>query len=450
MIMPDIFEKLQRQMVAVSDEVAVVTPSGSITFKELLDGVKYWRENLETAGIRSGEVVMLKGGFSSASISALIALLHNKAIVILLAPTSYEKQNEFAEVGQAQWVIEADIGDIERCGLKAQHPLYDKLREENEPGLVLFSSGSTGVSKGTVHSAARLLLKFTSPGKKLRTLAFLLFDHIAGIDTLFYSLFNQSTLVLPSDRAPAAVCKLIADHRVEVLPTAPSFLNLLLLSGAAADHDLTSLKIITYGSEMMPTATLERCAKIFPDVKLIQKYGTSEIGALPSRSKSNRSTWVKIGGDGFNWRVVDNKLEIRAKTAMLGYLNAPSPFTEDGYFKTGDEVEVDGDYIRFLGRDSDIINVGGQKVYPAEVENLIRTIPEIEDVSVYGETHAILGSAVVAKMRPTNPNASVKDLRIAIRNVLMGKIEPYKIPQKFLLTQSLLTSERGKQIRRSS
>ena len=448
--MIDMIERLQRQMSAVRDEIAVVTPRDSITFKEILDGINYWSDTLEVAGIRSGEVVMLKGGFSSVSISLLIALLRRKSIVILLAPTSYEKQDEFTEVGQAQWVIEADVGYIERCGLEAEHPLYERLREDNDPGLVLFSSGSTGVSKGTVHSASRLLLKFTSTGKKLRTLAFLLFDHIAGVDTLFYSLFNQSILVLPDVRTPAAVCKLIADHRVEVLPTAPSFLNLLLLSGAAANHDLSSLRIITYGSEMMPTATLERCAEIFPDVKLIQKYGTSEIGALPSRSKSNQSTWVKIGGDGFNWRVVDNKLEIRAKTAMLGYLNAPSPFTEDGYFKTGDEVEIDGDYIRFLGRDSDIINVGGQKVYPAEVENLIRAMPEIEDVSVYGETHAILGSAVVAKLRPTNPNASVKDLRVAIRNALMGTIEPYKIPQKVLVTQRILTSERGKQIRRSS
>jgi len=442
-------ERLIQQMETVRDDIAVVASDIPITYGELLETTGNWTEQLDANGVMPGQVVLLKGTFSRASISALIALLQRRAIVILLAPTSYEKEAEFTEVGLAQWRIQANTGEITPREAIADHPLYNELREANEPGLMLFSSGSTGVSKGTVHSAARLLRKFATPGKNLRTLAFLLFDHIAGIDTLFYSLFNQSTLVLAEDRSPDAICEQIAKHRVEVLPTAPSFLNVLLLSDAHRAHDLSSLKIITYGSEMMPVSTLKRCAEAFPQARLIQKYGTSEIGALPSRSKSSASTWVKLGGDGFNWRVVDGKLEIQAKTAMLGYLNAPSPFTPDGYFITGDAVEVDGDFIRFLGRDSDIINVGGQKVYPAEVENLIRNLPEVEDVAVYGEPHTILGAAVVAKLKPIHPNTSLKVLRMAVRSALSGQIEPYKIPQKYVLTEDNLTTERGKQIRRS-
>ena len=442
-------ERLVQKMESVRSDIAVVAAGNPVTYGDLLDSIAHWSGRLDTHGITEGQVVLLKGTFSRASISALIALFQKQAIVILLAPTSYEKEAEFMEVGLAQWQIQANIGEITPREVKADHPLYEKLRGAGEPGLVLFSSGSTGVSKGTVHSAARLLSKFSAPGKTLRTLAFLLFDHIAGIDTLFYSLFNQSTLVLPEDRSPDAVCALIAKHEIEVLPTAPSFLNLLLLSGAHKTHDLSSLKIITYGSEMMPASTLSRCAVVFPHVRLIQKYGTSEIGAPPSKSKSNTSTWVKLGGDGFDWRVAEGKLELKTKTAMLGYLNAPSPFTADGYFKTGDAVEVDGAFIRFLGRDSDIINVGGQKVFPAEVENLIRKLPEVEDVAVYGEPHAILGAAVVAKLKPVDPASSLKALRIAVRRALSGQIEPYKIPQKYLLTQDNLTTARGKQIRRS-
>lgn len=442
-------DRLIQQMQDVCGDIAVVASDTPVTYGELLGSIVDWTERLEAHGISPGEVVLLKGTFSRASISALIALFQKQAIVILLAPTSYEKEAEFADVGLAQWKIQANTGEITQRDATADHPLYEKIRLAREPGLVLFSSGSTGVSKGTVHNAANLLRKFSAPGKNLRTLAFLLFDHIAGVDTLFYSLFNQSTLVLPEDRSPDAVCVLIAKHRIEVLPTAPSFLNVLLLSGAHKVHDLSSLKIITYGSEMMSASTLERCAEAFPQARLIQKYGTSEIGALPSRSKSNASTWVKLGGDGFDWRIVDGKLEIQAKTAMLGYLNAPSPFTQDGYFITGDAVEVDGEFVRFLGRDSDIINVGGQKVYPAEVENLIRNLPEVEDVAVYGEAHAILGAAVVAKIKPVDSDTSLKALRIAIRGALSGQIEPYKIPQKYVLSLDTLTTARGKQIRRS-
>ena len=341
-------EHLTNQMSAVRNELALATPQVSATYGDLLEKVEVWQQALNNTGVASGDVAMLKGTFSTASISALIALLRHEAIIVLLAPTSYEKQAEFADIGQVQWIIDAETGRIVPRTATSDHPLYERLRQNGEPGLVLFSSGSSGTSKGTVHSATRLMRKFATPGKTLRTLAFLLFDHIAGVDTLFYSLFNQSLLVVPADRSPAAVCALIAPHRVYVLPTAPTILIKLLLSGATNHHDLSSLKIITYGSEMMPVTTLQRCAEIFPHVRLIQKYGTSEIGALPSRSKSNRSTWVKIGGDGYDYRVIDNKLEINAKAGMLGYLNATRPFTEDGYFRTGDEVEVDGDFIRLL------------------------------------------------------------------------------------------------------
>ena len=63
---------------------------------------------------------------------------------------------------------------------------------------------------------------------------------------------------------------------------------------------------------------------------------------------------------------------------MLGYLNAPNAFNEEGYFPTGHIVEVEGDYIKIIGRESDIINVGGEKVFPVEVENVISEIPEVD------------------------------------------------------------------------
>lgn len=446
---PDMLDRLLQRMSEAGDAVALVTGDQTVTFSALLQEAGEWVGRLDAQGVVEGDVVMLKGGFSLPSVSALIALLCRNAVVILLAPGSWEKEAEFAELGEAQWIVHAQTQEVASCGRLADHPLYEKLRERGEAGLVLFSSGSTGVSKATVHSVPRLLRKFAAPGKRLRTLAFLLFDHIAGMDTLFYSLFNGSTLVLPGDRSPDAVCALIAAHGVEVLPTAPSFLNLLLLSGAHARHDLSSLKIITYGSEMMPAATLERCADAFPQARLIQKYGTSEIGALPSRSEPGGGTWVRIGGPGYHWRVVDGLLEVKADTAMLGYLNAPSPFTPDGYFRTGDAVEVDGERLRFLGRDSDIISVGGQKVFPAEVENLIRAMPDVEDVAVYGEPHAILGAAVVARIRPAVPGLTIKDVRLRVRQALAGTVEPYKIPQKYVLTDAALTTARGKQIRRA-
>jgi acyl-CoA synthetase (AMP-forming)/AMP-acid ligase II len=118
----------------------------------------------------------------------------------------------------------------------------------------------------------------------------------------------------------------------------------------------------------MPDSTLWRLHAAFPRARLQQTYGLTELGVFQTRSLASDSAWVKVGGDGVETKVVDGELWIRCRYAMLGYLNAPSPFDEDGWFPTHDRVLVDGEYLRILGRDSDLINVGGEKVYPAEVE----------------------------------------------------------------------------------
>ena len=178
---------------------------------------------------------------------------------------------------------------------------------------------------------------------------------------MLYTLSNAGCLVTVQDRSPDAVLTAIEKYRVELLPTSPTFINLILLSEAYKNYDLTSLKTVTYGTEPMPESTLLKFHELFPQIDLLQTYGLSEVGILRSRSKSSDSLWLKVGGEGYETRIVDGIFQIKAASAMLGYLNAPSPFTEDGWFNTGDAVEVDGDYIKFLGRKSEMINVGGEK-----------------------------------------------------------------------------------------
>ncbi len=433
---------------AAGEKTAFVEPDGRPeSYAVLLARTGEARAALDAAGVHPGAVVQLKGDFSVSATAMLLALWERRAAVIPVAPVSYEKAEEFAQVGRAQWVIDAASGIITAGPGASDHALYDDLRSRGLPGLVIFSSGTTGASKGAVHDVKRLLSKFRGPGKDFRTLAFLLFDHIAGVDTLLYCLSNASTIVCPAQRSPEAICRLIAAERVEVLPTAPSFLNLLLLSGVHENHDLSSLKIITYGAEMMPQALLERVAAAFPNARIVQKYGTSEIGALRSRSEGNDSRWLRIGDEHTDWRVANGLLEIKTSTAMLGYLNAPSPFTKDGWYKTGDRVEVSDGMIRFLGRDSDVINVGGRKVFPAEVEAEIARLPGVAEVAVSGVAHPIIGEMVMARVRMVGRGTSPAAVRVAIRQGLVGILEPYKIPQRIEVTSEALVTERFKQRR---
>ena len=220
----------------------------------------------------------------------------------------------------------------------------------------------------------------------------------------------------------------------------------MLMSEAYKEYSLDSLKVITYGTESMPQNTLTMLNKILPEVKLQQTYGLSEVGILRSKSKNSKSLWVKIGGEGFKTRVVNNLLEIKAKSAMMGYLNAPSPFTPDGWFKTGDEVEVDGHYFKFKGRKSDIINVGGEKVYPQEIENVILKVDGILDVTVFGSKNPIIGNIVCARVVLKN-SKDEQVMKKQIKSFCRQELEPFKVPVKISFSNSNQFSSRFKKNR---
>ncbi|NJO12555.1 MAG: long-chain fatty acid--CoA ligase [Gammaproteobacteria bacterium] len=336
---------------------------------------------------------------------------------------------------------------IEATGVQARHELLQRLKTLGHPGLILFSSGSTGRSKAALHDIVPMLEKFTVPRHTMRTITFLLFDHIGGFNTLLYNLSNTGCVVTVQDRRPETICRAVQEHRVELLPTSPTFLNLLLVSEAYRQYNLSSLKMVTYGTEVMPESTLKRFHAAFPEVKLLQTYGLSEVGILRSKSRSSDSLWVKVGGEGFETRVVDGMLEIKARSAMLGYLNHASPFTADGWFKTGDAVEVDGEYLRILGRKSELINVGGEKVYPAEVESVLQLMEGVEDVAVTGQPHPMTGQIVYARVKLSQPEA-LADFRARMRRFCQDKLARYAVPQKVELVEDSLHGERFKKMRR--
>ena len=222
---------------------------------------------------------------------------------------------------------------------------------------------------------------------------------------------------------------------------------MLLISRAYENHDLTNLKIISYGAEPMPATTLNGLQRVFPDTELRQTYGMIELGVLRAKSESNDSLWVRVGGEGYDLRVVEGILQIKADAAMLGYLNAPSPFTADGYLITGDRVEVSGEFMKFLGRDSELINVGGRKVYPAEVEMVLLQHPKVADVIVFGEKNPITGAIVGAKVRLTSGEGGAA-MRGALKKHCHASLDDFKVPVKITFTEEEFDGGRLKRIRR--
>jgi acyl-coenzyme A synthetase/AMP-(fatty) acid ligase len=419
-------------------------------YRELLEYCHEAEAFLARNDVERGSIVALAADYSPRAIAMLLALAEHRCTTLQVGHASGQKLDDMAAIGEIEILLhEEDHGfRLERTGRKASHALYATLREQQHPGLVLFSSGSTGAIKGTVHDLSRLLKKFHKRRHSLRTIAFLLFDHIGGIDTLFYSLSNASTLILVDKRDPATICEAVEKHRAQVLPAAPTFLNLLYFSKEYTRFDLSSLEYVTYGAEMMPEQTLAFCREMFPTAKLVQRYGTSEVGSPRSQSKSSDSLWVRIGGEGYEWRVVDGILQIKAESAMLGYLNAPSPFTEDGWFVTGDCVEVDGEYIRFLGRKSDIINVGGKKVYPAEVEAVLKQMPEVVEATVQGEPNVLLGNIVTARVWLASEGTDEAAMRTQLKQFVAKRLDSFKVPVKISFSyDSNYATDRFKKVR---
>ncbi len=431
---------------------AVVWRETVTTFRDLLHSVQEWKREFAVRGIGPGTVASLEDDFSPASVALLLAMVDSQFVAVPLTPTWEQRKPELREIAEVSAVFSRDsqkewtISPVRREG--THHGLLRQLAAKHNPGLVLFSSGTTGQPKAALHDFVPLLEKFRKPRHSLRTITFLLLDHIGGLNTLFYVLANGGTAVTVESRNPDVVCAAIEKNSVELLPTSPTFLNLLLLSEAHLRYDLSSLRQISYGTEPMPESTLKRIHAAFPAVKLLQTYGLSEVGILSSRSKSSDSLFFKIGGEGFETRVVDGTLRIRARSSMLGFLNAPSPFDAEGWLDTGDLVEVEGEYLRILGRRSEVINVGGEKVHPAEVESVIMEMNEVADASVRGVPNPITGNMVVARIRATEP-IDCWELRKRVRDHCKKRLAAFKVPAKVEQVCEPLHSGRFKKMRRA-
>src|SRR5262245_39154343 len=147
-------------------------------------------------------------------------------------------------------------------------------------------------------------------------------------------------------------------------------------------------------------------------------------------------------------KVVDHRLWIKAESTMLGYLNAAGSFDDQGYFDTGDMVEVDGEWLRILGRASEVINVGGSKVFPAEVESVLLTLDNVQDAVVYAEPNPRTGPTVVATIRLQYEESAVQ-FKIRMRRFCKDRLASYQIPTRVRFTNEPLHTERFKRMRRA-
>jgi acyl-coenzyme A synthetase/AMP-(fatty) acid ligase len=433
-------------------KIAIIYKNKSFSYKQLRDKIVQYSIILKKS-VPEGSVVAIVSDYNFYSISLFLALVNNKNIIIpLIASITKEEQIINLEIGYAEYVVNIDdTGELSFKDIKIgkTHDNFDVIKRKNDSGLVLFSSGTTGEPKAMIHNLSNILDGFRNKRtNNLTILVFLLFDHIGGLNTLLSALSATSTLTLVHDRKPEIISQLIQKNGVNILPTTPTFLNLLLISKTYLDYDLSSLKLITYGTEFMPESLLIRLKREFPNVKFIQTFGTSETGIISTKSLSSNSNLLKIDDPKISYKIINNILFIKSKTQVSGYLNQESDnFDNEGWFNTGDIVEETKDgFLKILARKDNIINIGGEKVFPTEVENHLMKLPFILDCMVYGKPNPITGQSVVADVLLQKDYQKIKAKK-EIRKFFKQTTARFKTPTKINFINSIDYSDRFKKIR---
>ncbi len=211
-----------------------------------------------------------------------------------------------------------------------------------------------------------------------------------------------------------------------------------MLERAFDEIDLSRLTLVTYGTERMDQDTLDRLNASLPHhVDIRQTYGMSELGIFPLKNRSKRELWIRVADPMIQLEARHGVLHVRSPHRMIGYLNARSPFDDQGWFNTRDLVEFDDEYFRILGRTDETINVGGVKVQPGEIEDAAQKLPEVCYARVSGEPDPFLGQHIRLVVQLIE-GASIT--RAAFRTRLLQLLDREKMPHRIEFEEVSITA----------
>ena len=257
--------------------------------------------------------------------------------------------------------------------------------------------------------------------------------HMAGLQVFFQAFENQNTIVNVFNMQRGDVYRMISEYQITHISATPTFYRLLL----PFEHSYMSVQRVTLGGEKSDDNLYENVKRIFPQAKINNVYASTEAGSLFA-AKGDCFQIPECIRDKF--LVVDDELLIH-KT-LLGRSDT---FNFDGdYYHSGDLIEwvnkEDG-IFRFKSRKNELINVGGYKVNPSDVEYAINAIDGVKQSIVYGKENSVLGNVLIADVI-LEKGAMITD--IDIRKRLKEQLQDFKIPRKIKFVNSLSLTRTGK------
>lgn len=318
--------------------------------------------------------------------------------------------------------------------LSDKEDLLKKLKATSDSwSITLFTSGTTGLPKKVVHtftSITRFVQYQKEAAKHVWGFAYNP-THMAGIQVFFQTLLNGSQIVRLFGLQQTQIHSEIEKCKITHLSATPTFYRLLL----PCHQPFHSVIRITSGGEKFNPAIMAKLEEAFPNARITNVYASTEAGTLFASEndifsiKSTFESLVKITDEGELW----------IHRSLTG-----SFFTsENEWYNTGDLVEIvahDPIRFKFLSRKNDMINVGGYKVNPLEVEDVLLTIPGILEARVFSKSNSVLGNLIIAEVVKTESGPEEAD----IRTHLQGRLQEFKIPRMIRFVDALTITRSGK------
>lgn len=346
-----------------------------------------------------------------------------------------------------------DVSVVLNDGLSVEHtfPWARGVARDCGPRILLTTSGTTGKPKIAIHSLSALLGRIANV--KSESARWLLTFHpasFAGLQVLLTALTSESELVGTSVLTVANLADSLQKYQPSHVSGTPTFWRAVLLVLGHGSRDLP-LKQITIGGETVDQATLDMLRGVFPAARITHIYASTEAGALFAVKDGHAgfpAQWLDQDIEGVGLRIRDGALEVRSPRTMEKYLTDPiaKVRTEDGWIVTGDLVENIGDRVVFRGRVDEVINVGGAKVSPEEVEAVLLKMPLVKEVRVFGQRNPISGAVVTAEV-VVSSGTDEDNARQAIYSFAKLHLENFKVPRIVKFVPEISVNSSGKKNR---
>ena len=473
------------------DRLAIEADGARLTYLELDAAVDALSAELIAAGVKPGEIVALLAQNGAAFARAIHAVSRAGAVLmplnLRLTPSElawqvsdanahrilHDATHKDLAISLREEVVPLELIDVETPTARLEEFVGRANAPSSAPGLnlealhsVVYTSGTTGRPKGAMLTYGNHLWSATASALNLglrpddRWLACLPLFHVGGLSILLRSVIYGTTAVIHPGFDPSRVNAAIDNEGITIVSVVANMLQRMLDEHGGRPYP-PSLRCVLLGGGPAPEPLLRRCVEI--GVPVVQTYGLTE-SASQVATLAPEDALRKLGSAGkplfgAGLRIVDEtgaefapgepgEIVLRGPSVTPGYLNRPDETAaaiRDGWLHTGDLGYVDAEgYLYVLDRRDDLIVSGGENVYPAEVEAVLQSHPDVAEAGVYGIEDERWGRAPVAVV--VLHDGATADAE-ALTAFCRERLASYKTPQRIEFTRALPRNAAGKLLR---